>query len=305
MGKVNDNKRNFQRFLHANGGKLIGVAVLVTVLVVVAIVMGSQDNHKPQLDGEPTVEKSGLIEEQVLMDQEQFKVTAKELAAPTGEKGAMLRFLFENDSNETLSIPSIQMSSVNGVMIDAATDCVVEAGKKMHKDIVFDKDQMDEAGITTISDIYFTAPVFSISEDGKSQTLVYKSAPIHVKTNAEDVPQSDQVQGGTNLVDQDGFQAVLCSYSAATRTCKLLLHNNAENSVTASIASLGINQETQPAEVMSGLLNVSITGGMSRFVDVSLPDGAEVKTFGISFAISDYNTEAPLFTTAVAEVAPK
>lgn len=96
------------------------------------------------------------IEETVIIDENDIKITATELKYT--DSSVKLNLLIENNSNTNLSFISGSMgyncNSVNGYMVgDGYLNADIAAGKKSHESISFSRDMLAVYGITEIADI--------------------------------------------------------------------------------------------------------------------------------------------------------
>ncbi len=100
--------------------------------------------------------KENTIEETVLVDQDEIKITATELSYSS--YSATLSLDLENNSDKDVEIIcgslGYSSNSVNGVMIeDGYFNCTLNANKKAKEEVVFDFDVLNILGIDEIADI--------------------------------------------------------------------------------------------------------------------------------------------------------
>lgn len=278
--------------------KLSKKAKIITAVVLAACVVGTvfykvyQDNHKPE--DPPTVEAKPLITSQVILDNKGVKMTAKSLAFGSGTEGTTVRILIENDTEHTITIPEVQLGSVNGVMIDAKAGWEVPAGKKMHENIEFDASQLSYAGITSVKTVEFKTPIYSVSDDGKETTLLYSPSVIHLTTSVNPDFVQPLNTDGYELVSRDGFKAVFQAYDKTRHNGYIMVQNTTPYCVDVAVNSLKVNGVE--IETTDDLLNEEVNAGMVKYVTVNLGD-AEPQTIAISFVVKDSQTEDILFTT--------
>lgn len=126
---------------------------------------------------------TAVIEETVLLDENDIKITVKELTY-TGSL-AEIKLTIENNSDKDLSFLSSTISyccnSINGYMAgDGYLNCEVAAGKKANDTISFNTNELLLHGITEIADIelgFFT-------QDDDYNNIYYP--PCQIKTSAFD-----------------------------------------------------------------------------------------------------------------------
>ena len=136
--------------------------------------------------GEDTVEefaKDATIEETVLYDENDVKITATELNY--GNYSANLEVTIENNSDEKLSFVSESVScaqnAINGFMIsDGYVNCDVESKGSTTEEMSFDYNTLMLYGITEIADIQIG---FSMTDDDFNST---DTGALQLKTSAAD-----------------------------------------------------------------------------------------------------------------------
>ncbi len=114
-------------------------------------------------------DKSATIEETVLIDQDDIKVTATELTFTN--YSAEVAISIENNSDKSLSFIASSLryacNSVNGYMVsDGYLNEDVDAGKKTNEKISFSLDELQAYGINSIADIEIG--IYTTDEDYNS-----------------------------------------------------------------------------------------------------------------------------------------
>lgn len=115
------------------------------------------DSAKSPAAAEPA-RKDTTIEEVVLVDQKDIKITAKSFDAK-GTFGPSIKLLIENNSSKSVTVQA-RNASVNGYMIETMLSSDVAAGKKANAELVFMRSALDAAGISTIADMGFSFHIF-------------------------------------------------------------------------------------------------------------------------------------------------
>lgn len=126
-------------------------------------------------------QKTATIDEMILVDENDVKITAKELLY--GNYAAELTLVIENNSDKDLSFIANSVgyscNSVNGYMVpEGYLNCDVAAGKKANDTISIDYDTLMLYGIYEIADIEIG---FDISDDDYNHTY---TGPRTIKTTA-------------------------------------------------------------------------------------------------------------------------
>lgn len=133
-----------------------------------------------------TLEKNftATIEETVLLDEKDVKITAKELTYQNGY-AAELSLLLENNTDKELNFYaetlSCAMNSINGYMVpDGYISETVAAGMSANATMTFELDQLAILGITDIAEI---GVGFEIQNDTKDYLT---TGPLVIKTDKTD-----------------------------------------------------------------------------------------------------------------------
>ena len=174
------------------------LSLLLTLLLVVSLAACGADDAPSQANGDspaqtqwdasqdtvlPEFQKTATIQETVLYDEHEVRITATAL---TYDSNAVeLSLILENNSAENLQFISNSMgyscNSVNGYMIvDGYLNCDVAAGKKANDTISISYDTLRIYGIFEIADIEIGFDIVDEEYDH-----IY-SGPRQVKTSAAD-----------------------------------------------------------------------------------------------------------------------
>ena len=124
------------------------------------------------------------IEEQVIYDEHDIKVTAKALEYDDWF-GPSIAILIENNSQQNITVQT-RNSSVNGLMIDTLFSCDVAAGKKGNDKITFYETELDIANIEIMKNIEFQLHIFDSDEwkdiaDSDMIVLTTSADPAYVQ----------------------------------------------------------------------------------------------------------------------------
>jgi len=232
--------------------KFLSVLLVVLISISLAACGGSSDTGD---EGTPTgsgtqsepagasASKTGKkvsIEEKVIFDQNDFKVTATSLD-PTGSIfGATLDVLIENNSSKRVTVQA-RNSAINGVMVDTIFSCNVAPGKKANDEITFSSTDLKRAGIETIKEIQFQLHIF----DADSWETIIDSDPIVITTNADPSFVQEYDDDGVLLLDKQGFKIVAqgLDMSGSIFGAELLVYveNNSDNDVTIQVRDASVN----------------------------------------------------------------
>lgn len=141
------------------------------------------EDEEPEKEPEAFFKKGAEIEETVLYDENDIKITATDLSYT--DYSAELNLVIENNGDEDLSFVtgSIGYSccSINGYMIDDGyLNADIAAGKKSNESISFGTEALLLYGITEIADIQVG---FQITDKDFDYSYV---EPVQIKTSAAD-----------------------------------------------------------------------------------------------------------------------
>ncbi len=138
---------------------------------------GRSDGKLPEFD------KTAVLEETVMVDEDDVKITATGLSY--NDYSVEIALTIENNSDRNLSFVSGSMgyccNSINGYMVnDGYLNCDVAGGKKANDTISFSYDSLQINGINEIADIEIG---FDVSDDDYNHAY-YNSSPV--RTSAAD-----------------------------------------------------------------------------------------------------------------------
>ncbi|MBP0965005.1 MAG: catabolite control protein A [Oscillospiraceae bacterium] len=202
--------------------------------------------------------ETATIEETVLIDEDDIKITAKELVYTGGL--AEVKLTIENNSDQDLSFLCATISyccnSVNGYMAgEGYLNCEVAAGKKANDSISFNTDELLLHGITEISDIelgFFT-------RDEEYNYIYYP--PCQIKTSAfehYDYSENSYQEIITSNAAMNTFDYDMTYFSTDE------LYN--ENGVKLLSSGIMVNSDGEPA------LLVELENSNDSRIDMSIAD---------------------------------
>lgn len=136
--------------------------------------------------------KDTTIEEVVLVDEKDIKITAKSFEAK-GTFGSCIKLLIENNSSKAVTVQA-RNASVNGYMVETMLSSDVAAGKKANDELVFMRSDLEAAGITTIADMEFSFHIF----DSETWHEYLDTDIVSIKTS--------EAEGFNYTFDNSGFE---------------------------------------------------------------------------------------------------
>lgn len=178
------------------------------------------------------------IDEQVVVDQDDVKITAKSLS--TSWMGPELNILIENNSTIDLCV-QIRNESVNGYMVDTIFSEDVTAGKKSNTSIICSTQALTECGITTFTEIEFFFHVFK-NDDWETY---FDSDVINIKTSAYGSHEQDIDDSGEVFYDKDGIKIIGKGLSNDDSIFGpgliLYIENNSDTDFTVQVRDTSVN----------------------------------------------------------------
>lgn len=255
---------------------------------------GSSAQSEPSAGGSSSASKRVSIQEEVIFDQNDIKVTAKSLD-PTGSIfGATVAVLIENNSSKNITVQA-RNSAVNGVMVDTLFSCDVTAGKKANDAITFSASDLKRAGIEVIKEIQFQLHFFNT----ESWDTIVDSDPIIITTDADPSFVQQYDDSGVVLLDTKGFRIVaqgLDETSSILGTELLLyIENNTDNNVTIQVRDVSVN-----GFMVGTIFSCDVLAGKKAFDDItfmksdleknSIKDINEVELLFHIFDANSWNT---------------
>lgn len=131
------------------------------------------------LDGseEQVVDDSGVL----LLDQDNVKITVKEVDDKNSFWGADIYIYVENNTDKSISVQASSVS-IDGFMVEPYFSCEVAAGKKSYDTITFMEEELKENNIESIDNMEVS---FSVS-DAESYETILETEPLKVEFESAD-----------------------------------------------------------------------------------------------------------------------
>lgn len=241
-------------------------------------------------DAAPVKPVSTTINEVVLVDMADIKITAKELSND-GLFGAELKILIENNSTYDLTVQA-RNASVNGYMIETMLSADVAAGKKANDELIFSATELEACGIETIADIEFAFHIFN-TEDWNTYL---DTDLIQVKTSAADSYVYTYDDSGMTVYDENKLKIVAKGISEEDSFFGpgliLYMYNSGDRSVSIQTRDVSINgfmvESIFSVDIMPGKHAVSSVTFMNS--DLENNSITEITDLELSFHIFDSNT---------------
>lgn len=197
-----------------------------------------ESSGSDEADTEAPSSDSVTIEEQVLVDQNDIRVTAKEYTVDS-IWGDGIKILIENDSDQDIML-SCDALIVNDYMITDLFASDVAAGKKANDTIYLSSSGLRAAGIDTVGqiEIYFKAYDSSSYED------IFTTDCVTIQTSAYDHMDTTANDEGAVLYDESGIRIIgktVDENSFWGTAILLYIENNSGRNVGINVDDLSIN----------------------------------------------------------------
>lgn len=171
--------------------------MLAALAAILLVSCGSETTDTPSSISSQTAS----IEETVILDQNGLKITATGLE--DSFMGEELKLLVENNSEQNLTVQS-HASSVNGYMITNIMSIDVAGGKKVNDALTLTASEMEDCGITSITDLAFTLHVFNTD----TWETVFDTPLIELKTNLNGTVTQTYDDSGNVVYDAGGIRII-------------------------------------------------------------------------------------------------
>jgi len=186
----------------------------------------------------PPVKEEITITEQVLLDYNGFKVTAKSFSED-GFWGPELKILVENNTTKNISLMGDELI-INNYMINDLLACSVAPGKKVNETIDIKDSDLEKAGIESIGQIELYLRLY----DKDNYKTIYEHDCVTIKTSAYDKMQVTKQDSGTVLYNKDGIRIVAKSTNDITvlnNYVDLFIENNTDKNIVVQTNDLSVN----------------------------------------------------------------
>lgn len=178
------------------------------------------------------------ITETIIYDANNIKVTAKSLTY-SAYGDLELDVLIENNSASAVTV-QVRNASVNGLMTDPLISADVAASMKTNDEISFFASELEELGITTITDIQFRLHIF----DSNTWDTVADSDVISLTTDAVNYTQ-EYDDSGVAVYEENGIRIIAknMDYESSYYGADLYLYieNNSGQDITIQARDVSVD----------------------------------------------------------------
>lgn len=301
----------------AKKSKMLLALLLALVMVISTACSGSEDVKQPaSVNGDSSVNagnetesnnvndkdedsaKEITVTETVLYDVEGVKVTAT--GYEDGWMGPEIKILVENNSTKNVLVTSASVS-VNGYMMPTAVlYAEVAAGKKSNETMTIMSSELDQSGITVLSELQFYLQI----QDPESWETLATSDLLTLTTSA--APYEQQVDdSGDVLYDSDGIRIIckgLMQDIIWDGTVVFYMENNSGKEVSIYAENVSVNGFMQDVGLWSDLRpNTKIISGMSMIdlSDLEIENIDQIKNIEFNLRVVDAITWEDIKVTDV------
>ena len=151
----------------------------------------------------------------------------------------MLKLLVENNSDQNLTVQS-HASSVNGYMITNIMSIDVASGKKVNDTLTLTSSEMEDCGITSITDLAFTLHVFNTD----TWEAVIDTPVIELKTNLSGTVTQTYDDSGNVVYDANGVRIITkgkTDDSILGHGIQVYVENNSAEDIMVQTRNVSIN----------------------------------------------------------------
>lgn len=269
-------------------GLIIGSVAAVVVIGAVAGASGGGDDKKDIKDSESKTQAVAVtIEEQVLWEVDGVKITAKGLSDDM-IFGKQIDVLVENNSDKDVGIGATAVI-VNDYMINDLTSITVTAGNKSNDHISLLSNELEAAGIDSISKIELYLHTF----DPETYMTQKESDCISINTNISETDNTTSIKGET-LFESNGIKIIgqyVDENSFWGSAAVLYVENNSDKNVIVQCDELAVN-----GFMITALMSDTVYAGKKTISDITLFESdleengiTEINEIQTSFIILDEN----------------
>lgn len=245
-------------------------------------------DSKDSSDKSDTNATDASIEEQVLFEANDIKITALEL--DDGLFGTDLKLLIENNSGQNVTVQA-ENANVNGYMVSTLMSTDVASGKKANDSLTFETSGLKECGIESIATMEFSFNIF----DTDSWDDIVKSDVIKIDTSIAGSYSQTYDDSGEVLVDSNGIKIVGKGLSTEDSFWGpgliLYIENNSDQNVTIQANDVSVNgfmvESLMSEDIVAGKKAISAV----QFFDSDLEENSITDISNIELYFNIFNLE--------------
>lgn len=211
---------------------------------------------------EAEADSAVTIDEQVLLDQDGIKITAKEYAADSSILGDEIKLLIENNSDKDYTI-GCDALIVNDYMVTDLFIAEVAAGKSCNETMDLYSHELEAAGIDSVGkvEIYLSA-------HDEEYNYLFKNSYSEIQTSAYETMDTTPNDVGMELYNANGIRIVgktVDEDSFWGTAILLYAENNSGVNVGISVDDMSIN-----GFMMNPLYSTTVYNGKKSIDDITI-----------------------------------
>lgn len=270
----------------------------------------AKEEEEPETESEPEKaeessnkknSETATIEEQVLYDENDIKITATGLE--TGMFGTDLKLLIENNSDTNYTVQS-RNTSVNGFMIEPMMSVDVAAGKKANDTLSFMSSQFEECGVEKIANMELSFHIF----DTETWEENIDSSMISIDTSIADTYEQPVDDSGEVLVDTNGVKIVSKGLSENDSFwgpgVVVYIENNTEENITVQARDVSVNgfmvESSISQDVIAGKKAITAVQFFSQ--DLEANSITDIEDVELSFHVFNLESWDTIFDSDVISI---
>lgn len=256
----------------------------------------SESNVQAEETSKDAQETAVSIEEQVLYDDKDIKITATGLE--DGWMGTELKLLIENNSSQGITVQA-RNANVNGYMVTTLMSVDVAAGKRANDSLTFETSGLKECGIETIAEMEFSFYIF----DTDSWEDIVSTDVIAISTSVADSYTQTYDDSGNVLLDKKGVRIIEKGLSTDDSFWGpgiiLYIENNSDRDITVQAGDVSINgfmvDFTMSEDVIVGKKAISAV----QFLSTDLEENSiqEITDVELKFHVLDMESFETIFNS--------
>ena len=239
---------------------------------------------KEKMSGMPT------IEEQVLLDNDMVKITAKELIVYRHHE-TCIRLYVENKSEKAFDLKGDDVI-INGYVCYSLSKLSLKAGEKADFELGFRPESYNERVLGKIGEIKLR---FCLREPDSFYDVIQKSDWITI--NASDIEAEDEKldKDGITLFDKDGIRIVAIEnggFDLESASIKVYIENNTDKDIYIEDKDFYVNGYRVDGDAFGSIYAGTKMITSIEFFYYDNPDKEEIgiiDELGVSFEIKDNN----------------
>lgn len=239
------------------------------------------DSEKETGETDQETSSAVTIEEQVLFEGNDFKITATGIE--DGLFGTDLKLLIENNSSQNITVQA-RNSNVNGFMVETMMSADVAAGKKANDSLTFETTGLKDCGIDSIATIEFSLHI--MNSESWEDIVVTDTIVVNTSIASTYVQKVDD--SGEVLFDSNGVKIVGKGLSADDSFWGpgviVYIENNTDRNIIIQTRDVSVNgfmvESIMSEEVVAGKKAMSAVQFLSSDLESnSITDITDVELY--------------------------